>query len=369
MNSSTFNSEHAVVSDSSTQRRGKYPVAAAVAIVIVVAIECGASWVRPPVDRDEFFLPDDRPPSLVETVVDAKLNAANQPGPRHDIVILGDSSGLMGVDPRQLGRLVGRSVYNLATISLMGVEGHQLVFERFAETHGLPATVIYHYAPRDLDFSKEDIQGFGYLTRVKEWIDAAKGSPADLNQEAKWFPSTRFRKYSQRLLSLQTARAKFRAQPRGEWGSHDQASARLAQQNGFLAEINQTTWTETQNLDLPLSEYHRESLESLLESLSSAGVQVFVVANPLPQIAKTETTIAGVTKIRHAMETIASRFPAVSILFPEQRFFDDNAFATLNHLRPQDAKSNTEQIAHALVTANEWTIGSGIDPTSAGRGQ
>ena len=362
MSSSTFNSDTAFEHGGHTFR---FPHGLLIAVVGIVAIELIASNASAAFDRNAIFIPDDRVPNLVETIVDAKLNLSNQPGPHYEILILGDSSGLMGVDPRQLSEIVGQSVFNLCTVSLMGVEAHLRCLEKFVETHGAPSLVVYHFAPSELHYTNDDLIAWGYRIGVQRWFADVNNEPVPKDVESRSsskhpaensvedrlvpLPSQKFRDVSRKRLSLISSRARYRSKPRGAWPSHDEVSDRIIKQNGFLQEVHKSGQSKPTDLVLGFSNHYQKGIDLLLAECQRRGIEVLIVANPLPDYTQTSVTLTKLEVQKQLIDEIANRYANASVLFPDQRFFANDQFATLTHLRPSAAWINTPKIGDRML--------------------
>lgn len=327
------------------------------------------AWSYPPTfDRSTLFIPDDRPPNLSETIVNTKLIFANDPGPKYDIVLLGDSSGLTGVDPNRLSLGVDQTAYNLCTISLMGAEGHRLYLETMVGTHGAPSALIYHYAPGAINYSKEDLAGWEYLQLVRRWIADAGGLDLENDQPitsdplrnnrvgkvikgetGRPLPSQKFREPAGRLLSVASSQERYGNAPRGSWPSHNEVTAILARQRGFLQETHQLKDLNPIEMEVIASAEFRRSLEELVAYCEDHEIYVYLAANPLPERARTKVTLHNLAVQEEAMRQIVSRHENAAILFANQRFYRNDQFATLTHLRPDAADLNSSEIANRIL--------------------
>jgi hypothetical protein len=325
------------------------PWALIITIAIVAIVEWNASRTDVVVDGDEIFIPSDRAPTLVESIVDAKLNVADQIGQGVDVLVLGDSSGLMGVDPSVVAARTGKSCYNLCTISLMGVQGHRAILDRYLERHGNPSVIIYHFAPNEMRFTEQDLDQWKFLSQVKRWLALRQGLAVTDEAEMKgrdWtvLPSQKFRSAAQSWLSLESSRVRFMHSPRGNWPSHSDVVAELDRGRGFMKETSTFQWDSPRELELVFSDHHQATLRQLMQHVNGLGIQMVIVANPLPELARTTGTDTNFAAMLDAIEKLADSFPKVTLLFPQPRYVASGDFATLNHLRPEAVVENTVQI-------------------------
>ncbi len=102
-----------------------------------------------------------------ERVLRGKWALATQPNPTFDWLIVGDSSGTLGVDPSVVStRLSGTSV-NLCTFGSMGVVGDLWIVEQYLKHHPPPRGVIVVHAA-DVWTGKHNDAFFQYAAAIPE---------------------------------------------------------------------------------------------------------------------------------------------------------------------------------------------------------
>ncbi|MCS7467265.1 hypothetical protein NZK35_11485 [Stieleria sp. ICT_E10.1] len=322
------------------------------AIVAVAVIEAALCFVDIPFDASRIFLPRDRPPTVVETIMETKLQAANSIGNAPDVLLLGDSSGLMGLDPRVMSGRVGKDVFNLCSISLIGADGQRAILERYIRTHGRPSVIVYHYAPHDLRYTADDLANWKFRQSVYLWLAASDGQAVEAESyrrdEFRVLPSQRFRDAVQRRLFFVFDRPQNLNTPRGRFGSHHEMVEQVLNQDGFMQEVNEDETDEPRDLNLAMPESQEAALDALLDYVDRIGVPIFLVSNPLPAYAKTDATLESLRRQQQQLQQIMARHEQAAILLPEQRFLPRESFATLNHLRPSAAAQNSKEIADLI---------------------
>jgi hypothetical protein len=82
-------------------------------------------------------------------------------GSRFDVVLYGDSAGLFGVDPRIVGKELGKSVVNLCrTVGILTMTGDYTLDSYLAHNHK-PKVIVLYLSPRDTSISqKRSILGY-----------------------------------------------------------------------------------------------------------------------------------------------------------------------------------------------------------------
>ncbi|MDV6031550.1 MAG: hypothetical protein F9B45_15940 [Phycisphaera sp. RhM] len=348
MSSSIFSS------DSATRgpRRNSVPHGLVLAIMAVAVIEAALCFVDIPFDASRIFLPRDRPPTVVETIMETKLQAANSIGKAPDVLLLGDSSGLMGLDPRVMSDAVGKDVFNLCSISLIGADGQKAILERYIRTHGRPSIIVYHYAPHDLRYTADDLENWKFRQSVYLWLAASDGQAVEAESHRRdgfrVLPSQRFRDAVQRRLFFVFDRPQNLSSPRGLFGSHNEMVAQVLNQDGFMQEVNEDETDEPRDLNLEMPESQEAALDDLLDYVDHVGVPISLVSNPLPEYAQTDATLESLRIQQKQLQQIVARHEQADILLAEQRFLPRESFATLNHLRPSSAAQNSKEIADLI---------------------
>jgi hypothetical protein len=128
--------------------------------VLVAALIVGAAaWVHGHRPRQEL------PPSVETLIVIAQRERAVALPPT-DVLVVGDSSALMGVDPVALGARIGdRHVESLAVLAWVGPAGYAALLDRvLAKQH--PGTVVVLMNAAGLELSEEVYDSTGYEAMV-----------------------------------------------------------------------------------------------------------------------------------------------------------------------------------------------------------
>ena len=335
-----------------------FPYALLTAIAIGFVIEWFAYTNYYPAKRIDLFLPALQSPSLVDTIVEAKLIAATQTGDRVDVLILGDSSALMGVDPKVIQEQTQLTAYNLATVAWLGVEGNQVLLEEFIKNHGQPSFIIYHFAPGFIGYDVESMERLDYVRRVKQWIKIDEENK-NLGPEARrvpelsianrsFLPSQSYRKKFQSWLQLRTARTRFLDRSTGSRGSHNDLLKQIDRQDGFLGEVAVPNWKSAPELQAPMTDEPKQHFQQLINETQRMGIPMVLVANPCPEIARNEANQRTLDELESELSNLTADHPHVHFLSPATRYYPNEYMATLNHLAPIATRRNTEEIMGAF---------------------
>ncbi|MDA1012871.1 MAG: hypothetical protein O3A00_00290 [Planctomycetota bacterium] len=255
-----------------------------------------------------------------------------------ELVVLGDSSGLMGVDTQRLSEHAGYAAYNLCTIGYLGVEGHRLLLESYIEKHGVPAVVVYHFAPNAMESTETETEKIGYLSRLKGALN--------LDDGAHRLPSRSYREIVRRRVLPEGV---FDALPRGRWPSHRDTLKLLADREGSMSEIVEEDWRSPPVISGIVSPYQRRAMQRLVDLSRRRGFRLNLIVNPLPEIARTATNVAAMAALETEIAGIIEGYKNVDLYRPVSRFYPNDSCATLNHLHPDAVPENSATIADWLL--------------------
>jgi len=108
-------------------------VAGPTALIALVLVGAAELWWR----ADPCVAADD-----IEGVVVEEQLVRARAAPPADVLILGDSSALMDVDPKYLGELLNARVESLATVAFVGPTGWARMLELYATVHRAPTILL-----------------------------------------------------------------------------------------------------------------------------------------------------------------------------------------------------------------------------------
>jgi hypothetical protein len=128
-------------------------------------------------ESKKLFLRNYRTPNWWEAHIDCTMDYARNSSEGNDVVFLGDSACITGLETRRFGELTGLSAYNLGCGGLIGIDGFSLILESYLEHHPVPRMVVFCVHPETLCFPASK---FG-LTEVRDryfWCYGQAGRPA-----------------------------------------------------------------------------------------------------------------------------------------------------------------------------------------------
>jgi hypothetical protein len=132
------------------------PPAGAALVLVLTAAALAARLPAPATDED-----------MANLVVGAQMRRAERLGPA-DLLVLGDSSGLMGVDAARMERPLGRRVQSLATVGYVGPAGYARMLDRVATHTTERPQVLLLLSPVSLAIDEAGFatKGLGLETKV-----------------------------------------------------------------------------------------------------------------------------------------------------------------------------------------------------------
>lgn len=331
MSLSTFSSNESTPTQTRLVQR-KY-LALIIVLAGILVIE-GLAYSLPVTNKSELtFAPADRIPNIEESIVQAKLDFIAQDNQQIDLLLLGDSSGLMGVDSKSLTQQTKLKTYNLCTIGWIGVEGHVILLQEFIAQHGAPSAVVYHFSPSAMSLTDTQLRRFGYISRLKQSLS--------LEEPTFSLPSLKHRRAARRLLSPDYADF-----PRGQWPSHASTSRLLTARQGSLSEVRRDDWNLVPEISGTLSPCQQAALRQLIQIAEDHRFPLYFLANPLPEIARTESNLAAMGRLEDKFHELTVGKVSIHVHQPFIRFYANHDCATLSHLHPDAIHKNTATIAN-----------------------
>ena len=309
-----------------------------IALVLSSSIETIAHICYDPATLGQTFAPRSRIPTPGESIVQSKLDFVYGGRNHVDLLIVGDSSGLMGVDTLRLQSATGMSAYNLCTVGFLGIDGHRYMLERYIDRHGIPDCVIYHVAPEVMFRDEQKIHEVGWLSRLK-W---------HLGIDREWLPSLNYREHLQQWTTGgKPASVNNHNVTRGHWPSHNDVLSQLEENKGSCEETVVTDWQSAPILTGD-SSFQLAALKRLGDMSEEYGISLYVICNPLPRIAVTPKNKESLKALELAMTEALSSAENSRLFTPLFRYYDNDLCATLNHLHPTAIEANTDAIANWL---------------------
>lgn len=296
----------------------------AVAVALVILVLAWAWDRRHPLEN----------PNIVESVIVAEQIERARTIPRADVLILGDSSALMGVDAGALGRLLGRRVESLATLAWVGPAGYARLIADYAARNSLPA-LIFLFNPAALSVTEAAFETNGYEREVLETPQRAGASVLD---------AARYSLYVHAImravvLPLPGVYGK-------EYGWPDRLAARLRDHHGSLVDPN--VLKEEVPATFAIGQPFARRLPSLRDAIVAARPEhVYLALTPIaatgvsPEIVASRLAVSTTLAIRLGLSPSDTLLPLPPSLPKE-------LFAVWTHLSAAGQRRYTEELAALL---------------------
>jgi len=113
----------------------------------------GKQW-----DSAHRFLKNYRPPSDYEAQIEYVMRYAFQSSEKNDVIFLGDSTCLVGLEPNKFEQLTGLKAYNLSSVGVIGMAGFNIVFRDYLQHHPKPRVLVFCVHPALLPVSATQLQ-------------------------------------------------------------------------------------------------------------------------------------------------------------------------------------------------------------------
>jgi hypothetical protein len=318
-------------STSSSERAGLGPAVTTAARAFALPLVAGAlflvvAWAG------ARLLPAPSALDLEGIVVDGQRARAGTIGDV-DVLILGDSSALMGVDAVALGlALGGARVESLATIGYVGPAGFARLLEDFTARGRRARTVVLMMHGVSLALPESLFVHKGFEARV------AGSGPA---------PRSPVRRFLDQLYARLVAPVLDLPLP-GAFGQHygrpDALADALREGHGSLVDPNRYA-AKTERFSFVLSEAVASRLDTFRAAAPRLGVSdLRVVVAPLPA-----SVVDDQTRSTHAAVAVAFARRAGGELVPLPPSRPDEDFATLTHLSAAGRARFTASLANALL--------------------
>lgn len=108
-------------------------------------------------ESDLRFFEPRRPPTIDEMIIASPIEYALHSDEHNDVIFLGDSTCLCGVDPKRFERLTGLRGYNLGSQGRVGPMGFLITGKAYLSRHPRPEAVVLCVGPLAFEESKEEL--------------------------------------------------------------------------------------------------------------------------------------------------------------------------------------------------------------------
>jgi len=319
--------QDATPSRGTRRTKGPVPLAAVVSAVVLLAAEAVFLTTTEPMSG----VPVLQPTADVGTVI-AKRQMMAQCGGA--VVLVGDSSCLMGLDPRVIAggkdADTGGRVVNLGTLSSLTLAGYAMQVRELMALPQPPRAVVLAVLPQAMEVTAQQAEAFGLAGRYRvAYGHEAVGFDSGWRDRGDWwFYKHRFNRF-----------------PAEFGGSFSAYRDRLTATHGFIEETKLYNGADARLTEFNVTPLARQSLEAMAQACAGRGVPLYLWWSPKPEDAVSEAYARQVQAFTAelaadgngpiALQTTAPRWPV-------------ERFGSINHLRPDAAVAQSLRFSERL---------------------
>jgi hypothetical protein len=299
------------------------------------------------------FYPANRAPSLEESIIQWQVYHALASSKPVDILLLGDSSCMMGLRPKILEERTGLNCWDIGTLDYFGVQGNVDLLEVFLQQRKAPKVIVFHIVGGIASFSKSSLDQMGYVNRLRTWL-----APY-LEEKKHWkavlmLPSMRYRREAQRLLATfsQKENEAWLNTPRGPYPSDNEVRRLLLNNHGAMTEVvyeDEVNRVRDLRPMLGLDPYAIQGIQRLIELSARASSQLLIIHNPIPDTGETPENLEALAAFETQLRNITQGYNHVKVYSPFARFYPVQLCASYNHLTDEGAIRNSEEVSRWLI--------------------
>jgi len=270
-------------------------------------------------------------PSITESVLQWQVAHAANLRERQDLLLLGDSACLVGLDPRLLMRETGLKTWNVGTFGMVYTTGYADILELIIRRHGPPRFLVLHTSFYPLTRGLQDRAVATWLGRLRRWLappDVARYLLPSMRHGDEWRNNLfSFLKGGERYTGLD--------QPRGTWPSDNEIRRQLLENRGFLPDPTLGSFDGDMSWNRRFYADCVPGLHRIFELAHEHRFPVLFLLNPFPQQADTPETRRAVGRIERAMRKVTAPYPGVVLYEPFLNFYSNEECIDLRHVNQQ----------------------------------
>lgn len=297
-------------------------------MLLIVGSECFFAASTEPICGLPYFEP---------TADDAVLVAKRQLFDKAagSVVLLGDSSCMMGLQPATMEDHLDTPVLNLGTLATHTIVGFETMAVELLEAERPPKRIVIACLPRALALTEEQAREQKLLGRyLAAYNRRSVGYTVNAVEYAElWARKHRLNRFPS---EFEGASASFFAE--------------LQSSKGYYPEKNSYAGKDIEFTEFRPSDWAIESLRRIASSASRRNVPVDLWFSPCPNDLYSETYFSDVMT---EMKAVAPTIPNLRLLQATAPSREPSEFGTETHLKPSAAIRNSEDLARAIRSREE----------------
>ena len=314
-------------------------------VFVLVAVELavfGAPAVGSGLELGHRFYPPTRVPNVEESTIQWQMDRLRREAA--DIVIIGDSSAMMGLEPMVFEQATGLEVQNYATVSWLHTEGHADVLDLYLEHHGPPTAVVYQMGTLIHVYPHEELLAGGLLRNFRRWTDP-KSYEVPL-------PSLTLRHVVRHAVEGSRYPELYTAAVRGREPPDEYVQRWLERHAGMNVDhAPRADWSALPPMQATYEPTIESGLVRIFEAAQREGLRVFVLHNPIPEHFRSPERDAEYTAVEERLVALAEGYEEVVVVGPFARYMPTDLFANFEHLSREGARENSIIVAPIVANA------------------
>jgi hypothetical protein len=290
-------------------------------------------------EDERQFLRTYRAPSDIEAHLFCSPQYAAKSDESNDILFLGASTCLGGVQTRQFERLTGLSAYNLGVNAVLGIDGYLVLLRTYLEHHPAPRAVVLCVAPRQVG---TDGKFDPALTRLKERFLWCYGKENEFPRPAYAEP-TRYYKPTPNLagLSYSSLKQQF-SENRGFFPTGGSKALHSSTRRDQSITYGPAGEGATDVDPYPVSRSFDEGVRALAQLTASRHIWLMVRLSPVLPSANEE----HFDRVKAWFDLLEADYPNVVCDRPEVMIYSPEYFSDFfSHLNARGAEKFTASLA------------------------
>jgi len=330
-----------------TSGRGRLPAALLAAAAIILAIELILALLPHPVHKDlvrhRIYHPNVTP-GLAESVVQWQVAHVTLLNEQQDLLILGDSAALVGLEANLIMEETGLKTWNLGTFGFIYTTGQADILRLFIERNGAPRFLVYHTSHYSFSARRNKPAVRTWVSRLRDWL----APPETISY---LLPSMRHRQEIRNsILALGNENISYTGLDvdRGRFAPDNSIRKQLWENRGSLPDPLEVDLKKILGDNLIWRPgFHpdcEEGLRRIFRMGREYGFPVLILFNPLPELTDNAIVRRTMDSLESDLRESIQPYPWVSIYDPFLRFYPDNYCIDMRHVNIHGARRNTEEL-------------------------